>query len=89
MFEIFKTICNFMWLLMTNKCKFVNILPKMPNMNDNNIALLHNNNTFIDYNTSRYMKCEVIMQILFEFQTQNNNNTLFRKLRDNSDIEVL
>ena len=62
----------------------------MPNINDNNIGILHNNNNFIDYDSSRYIKCEVLMQILFEMQIQNNNNnnTIFKKLRDNSDIEV-
>ena len=88
MFTYLKNICQFMWLLITDKCRIINILPTMsgiPEMRDKNYALVHNNEAFIDYNSSRYIKTDIVVGIILQSQA-TSEETIFKKLRENSKI---
>ena len=88
MFIYLKNICQFMWLLITDKCRIINLLStmsEMPEMRDNNYALVHNNEAFIDYNRTRYIKTELVVSIILQSQA-NSDETIFKKLRENSKI---
>ena len=89
MFTYLKNICQFMWLLITDKCRIINILPTMsgiPEMRDKNYALVHNNEAFIDYNSSRYIKTDIVVGIILQSQA-TSEETIFKKLRENSKIK--
>jgi len=81
-----------MWLLITDKCRIINILhtmpdiPEMPEMRGNNYGLVHNNEAFIDYNTTRYIKTDIVVGIILQAQA-TNDETIFKKLRDNSKVQ--
>ena len=91
MYTYLSNICQFMWLLITDKCRIINILPRMPEMRDTQYGLLHNDNIFIDYNRERYIKSDIVVPLLIQSQVQaqvqEENNTIFKKLRDNSNIK--
>ena len=86
MFLYLKTLFNFTWLLLTDKCRFINILPRMPEMLDSRIGLLHQDKIFIDYDRIRYIKTDLVIGLLATASAENSNN-VFKKLRDNSKVK--
>ena len=86
MYLYLKNLYQFMWLLITDKCRIINILPRMPEMRNNSHALLHTNEIFIDYNRTRYIKTEAVVGMIIESQA-TQDNTIFKKLREKSEIK--
>jgi hypothetical protein len=88
MFTYLKNICQFMWLLITDKCRIINLLPtmsEMPEMRDNSYGLVHNNDAFIDYKRTRYIKTDIVVSIILQSQA-TSEETIFKKLRENSSV---
>ena len=88
MFIYLKNICQFMWLLITDKCRIINLLPtmsEMPEMRDNSYGLVHNNDAFIDYKRTRYIKTDIVVSIILQSQA-TSEETIFKKLRENSSV---
>ena len=86
MFLYLKTLFNFTWLLLTDKCRFINILPRMPEMLDSRIGLLHQDKIFIDYDRIRYIKTDLVIGLLATASAENSNS-VFKKLRENSKVK--
>ena len=79
-----RSICNFIYLVITNKCRFINIMPRHPQISSDIIALLHSDNHFIDFNNNRYVQTEVAVALMLH--SQRAGDTTFSKLRKNSKI---
>jgi len=79
-----RSICNFIYLVITNKCRFINILPRQPQISSDTMGLLHTDNNFIDFNNNRYVQTEIAVALML--QSQEANESTFSKLRKNSVI---
>ena len=81
----FKNLCKFVYLVFTNQCRFINILPRLPEIHSEETGLIHTNNTFIDYNSVRYIDTTTAMAVIMDIQY--STQTTFSKLRKHSNIK--
>jgi len=86
MFTYLKNVCQFIWLLVTDKCRIINLLNDIPEMRDNSYGLVHNNDAFIDYKRKRYIKTDIVVSIILQSQA-TSEETIFKKLRENSSVK--
>jgi len=80
-----KSICNFIYLVFTNKCRFINIISRQPQVSSETVGLLHSDNHFIDFNNNRYVQTEIAVALMIH--SQGEGGSIFSKLRKNSEIK--
>lgn len=81
-----KDTLSFIRYIFLGKCKFVTILHRTPTIKDENMAIVHSDNNFIDYDQMRYVNTRYMMALMLSLQHSNEKSSVFKKLRDNSKI---